>query len=452
MEVLKAILPNFGDIFYYAFLFVARGGWVLFVVALLVLLWHEYIEEVQGQFVTNTEWVFLEIRPPKENMTSTLAVENIFSQMHALHRSLTWEEMYMQGQFQLWYSLEIVSFGGKVSFIIRCPKRYQHLVESAFYGQYPSAEIREISDYMENFAHNVYGTDSKYEFFGTEWKMAESDVIPMKTYKDFEHPSAEEKVVDPLRGLIEAMERILPHEFLSMQLLIQPIQNDEWEAKAKTKIKELTGEEIPHKASFIGFLLIPFEWFANFSYRETFFGHGNGHGEGDELQRKPRNNWMSMSEGEKKRVTLIEEKLNKANYQSKLRILYIAPKELYDKIRRFELVGALRHFSPGGGAGIHNTLKTDRGTWTKVDALFSEGLERPFLDWETKRRKYQFLRGYKKRSIYIGARKFLLSTEEIASLYHFPITNETTQVPANVQAVESKKSRPPADLPFAENP
>ena len=106
----------------------------------------------------------------------------------------------------------------------------------------------------------------------------------------------------------------------------------------------------------------------------------------------------------------------------------------------------------GGGAGIHNTLKTDKYTWTKVDALFSEGLERPFLDWETKRRKYQFLRGYKKRSIYIGARKFLLSTEEIASLYHFPITNETTQVPANVQAVESKKSRPPADLPFAENP
>lgn len=447
MEVLRAVLPNFGEIFYYAFLFVARGGWVLFVVALLVMLWHEYLEEVQAHFVMSTEWVFLEIHPPKENLTSTMAVEHIFTQMHALHRSLTMEEVYMQGQFQLWYSLEIVSFGGKVSFIIRCPKRYQHLVESAFYSQYPSAEIREISDYMENFTHNVYSPDNKYEFFGTEWKMAENDVIPMKTYKDFEHPSAEEKVVDPLKGLIETMERILPHEFLAMQLLIQPIQNDEWEARAKLKIKELTGEEIPHKASFIGFLLIPFEWFAKFSYRETLFGHGHAHAE---QENKPRNNWLNMSEGEKKRVTLIEEKLNKANYLSKMRILYIAPKDMYDKIRRFELVGALRHFSPGGGAGIHNTLKTDRGTWTKVDALFSEGLERPYLDWETKRRKYLFLKGYKARSVYIGSKKFLLSSEEIASLYHFPITSETTLVPANVQAVQSKKARPPADLPFAE--
>ncbi|MDR3642980.1 MAG: hypothetical protein P4L74_05135 [Candidatus Doudnabacteria bacterium] len=446
MEVLNSLLPNFGQMFYYSFLFVAKGGWILFVLALLFMLWHEYLEEIQGHFVANTEWVFLEIRPPKENMVSTLAVENIFSQMHALHRSLTWDEVYMQGQFQLWYSLEIVSFGGKVSFIIRCPKRYQHLVESAFYGQYPNSEIREVADYMANFTQNVYAIDNKYEFFGTEWRLAESDVIPIKTYKDFEHPSAEEKVIDPLKGLIEAMERILPHEFMAMQLLIQPIQNDEWSGKAKTKIKELTGEEVPHKASFMGFLLAPFEWFAKFSYSETLFGHHHH----AEPENKPRNNWLNMSEGEKKRVTLIEEKLNKANYQSKLRILYIAPKELYDKIRRFEIVGALRHFSPGGGAGIQNTLKTDRGTWTKVDALFSEGLERPYLEWETKRRKHLFLKGYKARSVYIGSKKFLLSTEEIASLYHFPITNETTQVPANVQAVESKKSRPPADLPFAD--
>jgi hypothetical protein len=303
---------------------------------------------------------------------------------------------------------------------------------------------------MEKFHIDAYhNEDGPYEFFGTELKMTEDSVIPIKTYKDFEHPSAEEKVIDPMANTIETLERISPNEFLSLQITIQPIQNNEWEGRAHALIKELIGEEQEHEASILGFLLKPLHWFAKFSYKETLFGN-HGHAEGDELQRKPRNNWMSMTEGEKERVALIENKINKANYLTKIRVLYIAPKEQFDKIKRFELIGSLRHLSPGGGAGVHNTLKTDKHTWTKVDAKISSGLEKPFLEAETKRRKYWFLKGYKNRSMYVGSPKFLLSVEEIATLYHFPITTETTLVPAGVYSVESKKGRAPANLPTAE--
>ena len=416
--------------------------------AIIFLMWHEYLEEIQGHFVMNTEWVFLEIHPPKENATSLMAVEHIFTLMHALHRSLTMEELYMQGQFQLWYSLEIASFGGKISYIIRTPKRYQHLVESAFYSQYPTAEIHEIEDYMKNFFHDPYAKDEDrpYEFFGTEFKLSDSDVIPIKTYKDFEHPAAEEKIIDPMAGFIEALERIAPHEFLALQLMIQPIQNNDFAPRAIHKIKELTGEEIPHKASIMGFLMTPFEWFAKFSYKEAVFG-GHGH---HEPENKPRNNWLNMTDAEKQKVILIENKMNKANYLCKIRMMYITPKHLYDKIRRFELVGSLRHLSPGGGVGVQNTLKTDKYTWTKVDAAVSEALERPYLDWETKRRRHLFLKGYKARSIYVGAKKFLLSVEEIATLFHFPIVLEGKLGPSQVSSVASKKTRPPANLPLAD--
>lgn len=453
MQVLISVFPNFVEIFHIAFLvIVTYYGWVIFVLGLIYMLYFEYLEEIQGQFIRGVEWMFLEIRVPKDNKASTLAVENIFTQMHALHASITFEERYMRGRFQQWYSLEIVSLGGHVSFILRVPKRYRHLVESAFYSQYPSAEISEVGDYMEKFNIDAYHNENgPYDFFGTEWKMAQDSVISMKTYKDFEHPSAEESVIDPLTNTIETLERISPDEVMAIQILIQPIQNDEWAAKAERKIKELTGEEIPHKASFIGFLLKPLEWFANFSYKETFFGGGHGHTEGDDLQRKPRNNWMSMTEGEKEKVALIEKKVNKANYNSKIRSLYIAPREKFNSTRRTEIIGSFRHLSPGGGVGTHNTLKINRKNWTKVDALFSRGLEKSFLEYETKRRKYWFLRAYKNRSVYIGAPKFLLSVEEIATLYHFPITTETTLVPAGVNTVESKKGRAPANLPTAEN-
>jgi len=447
MEVIKDIFPNFFEIFHLAFRFMFEYyGWVLFVIGFFVMFKHEYVEEIQGQFVRSTEWVFLQILVPKENKTSTLAVENIFAQMHVLHRGLTFQEKYTEGKFQLWYSLEIASFGGKVSFIIRTPKKSQHLVESAFYSQYPNAEIHEISDYMENFNLSPYDDNTEYDFFWTEWKTTEDSVIPIKTYKDFEHPSAEEKIIDPLTNLIETMERVKPHEFLALQILTQPIQNNEWEDKAKNKIKELTGEEMEHGFSFLGLLMKPFDWFAKFSYKELFQSHAHENPNAN----KPRNNWLNMTEAEKKRVTLIEGKINKPCYNSKIRLLYIAPKNDFDKGRRFELIGALRHLSPGGGSGTHNTLKADMSIWTKVDPYFSPALEGPVIQSMTKSRKYWFLRGYKARSMYVGSPKFLLSVEEIATLFHFPITPEGGMTPANVGTVASKTSRPPANLPVGD--
>jgi hypothetical protein len=449
MEILNSIFPNFSQVFHIAFLvIVTYYGWVLFVLGLVYMLYFEYLEEIQGQFVRSVDWVFLEIKVPKDNKASTLAVESIFTQMHAMHSSLTFEEKYVQGRFQLWYSLEIVSFGGHVSFVIRTPKLFQHLVESSFYSQYPNAEISVVSDYMEKFHINPFQAEKEaYDIFGTEWKMSQNSVIPMKTYKDFEHPSAEEKVIDPMTNLIETFERISPDEFMAFQLLIQPIQNDEWHSRAEHKIKELIGEEAHHEASFTGFLLKPFEWFANFSYKETLFGSSHGH---SEPENKPRNNWLSMTEGEKEKVALIERKANKANFNSKIRMLYICPKEKFDKGKRTEIIGSIRHLSPGGGVGIHNTLKVDSRTFTKTDPIISSALEGAFIEKEIRKRKYWFLRGFKNRSTYVGAAKFLLSVEEIATIFHFPITTESTLVPAGVGVVESKKGRAPANLPTAD--
>ncbi len=76
------------------------------------------------------------------------------------------------------------------------------VVEAAFYSQYPQCEISEIEDYMANFNYDPENPGD-YEMFGSEWRLKESDVIPIKTYKDFEHPAAEETIVDPLSLMFE---------------------------------------------------------------------------------------------------------------------------------------------------------------------------------------------------------------------------------------------------------
>jgi len=443
MEILKEILPNFADIFHIAFLVVIKYyGWVLFIIGLVYMLWRMYYLEIEHQYINSQEWVFLNIKVPRENMVSTLAVETIFSQMHALHVGKTFAEKYIEGHIQLWYSLEIVSMGGKISFLIRIPARMKDTVESAFYAHYPQAEISETTDYMENFHYDPERLEG-YEIFGSEWKLAEPDVIPIKTYKDFEHIAAEESIIDPLANFFEGMAKIQPYEFTAFQIIIQPLSDEEWKPRADRVVKELTGEELPHKASFIDFFLKPFEWFAGFSYKETLIGGSHAHTE----ENKPKNNWLTMTELQKERVNLVERKASKVGYKTKIRMLYIVPVEKFDNSRKGLMSGLYRSL----GSVMTNKLKPDmRGTWTGVDAVFSKTLEKPYLDWLLNTKRREFFKGFKQRNIHIGSPMFVLNTEEIATLYHFPITTKTTMAPSAIEKTESKKAQPPVNLPVAD--
>jgi len=100
---------------------------------------------------------------------------------------------------------------------------------------------------------------------------------------------------------------------------------------------------------------------------------------------------------------------------------------------------------------MSNKIKPDvSNTWTTVDYVFSKALEKPYLDWLLKYKKKWIFKGYKEREIHIGLPMFILNTEEIATLYHFPITTKTTTVSTSFERTESKKGQPPVDLPVIE--
>ncbi len=454
MAIISQVFPDLAPILNISTQFFLHGlpfkfgwvfsGWIYFILGMVYLLWKSYLLEIQHQFVHNNKFIFLNIRVPKENMVSTLAVETIFSQLHALHVAKTFAEKYVEGQFQLWYSLEIVSFGGKISFIMRIPEKMKYTVEAAFYAHYPQAEITEVDDYIANYNYNVDDPNEPTEMFGTEWKLTADEVIPIKTYKDFEHSTAEESIIDPLANLFEALSKIEPHEVFAIQIIIQPLGDEEWKPKAEAKIQELIGAEAKHDLKFSDSLLSPINKFAKFSYKEALLAHSHGHGEEGT---KPKTNWLSMTEGEKERVSLIEQKIGKPGYKTKIRFLYIAPKDKYDPSRRSLIIGAYRPL----GSVMTNKLKPDTSTtWTGTDYVFSKGLEAPYLDWVLKYKKKHFIRGYKQRDVHIGIPMFILNTDEIATLYHFPITTKTTTVQSSIERTASKKGQPPSDLPVLE--
>jgi hypothetical protein len=444
MEIFSNIAPQFLEIFKIFGIFFINGGWVVFALAAIYLLWKSYLHEIQHQFVHSQEWIFLSIKVPKENLVSTLAVESIFTQMHALHAAKTFPDKYVEGQIQLWYSLEIVSLGGKVSFILRVPKKTKELVEAAFYSQYQQAEIAECEDYLKNFTYNPENPGD-YEIWGTEWKLVESDVVPLKTYKDFEHPAAEETVIDPLSNFFESMGKMNPHELFATQILIQPLGDDEWKPKGEAKIKDLIGEEHAHEPSYSGALMAPISKFSQFSLKNSLLGGGHGHGHGAE-ENKPKNNWMSMTEAEKDRVSLIERKISKPGYKTKIRFLYAAHKDKFDANKKSLVIGSYRPL----GSSMTNKLKPDGNTWTGVDYKFSKTLEQAYLQKKLNKKKRYLIKGFKERETHIGSPMFVLNVEEIATLYHFPITTKTSTVPTAIEKTNSRRSQAPPNLPIAE--
>src|SRR6185436_4383659 len=108
------------------------------------------------------------------------------------------------------------------------PARMKEVVEAAFYAHYPQAEISVVNDYMENFRYDPEKNDD-IDIFGCEWKLNDSEFIPIKTYKDFEHTSAEEKIIDPLSNMFESLAAIDPDEFMGFQIMIKPVADDEWQ-------------------------------------------------------------------------------------------------------------------------------------------------------------------------------------------------------------------------------
>jgi hypothetical protein len=111
------------------------------------------------------------------------------------------------------------------------------------------------------------------------------------------------------------------------------------------------------------------------------------------------------------------------------------------------MIGSFRTF----GNAMTNSFKPDtKKTWTAVDYKFSPGLEKPYIDYETLRRKKLFFKAYKTRNIVLGIPQFILNTEEIATLFHLPLISP--EATPSMETIGSKKSQPPTNLPVGDFP
>jgi hypothetical protein len=392
--------------------------------------WLRYIRLAYG---ASEKTVLLAIDIPRGNAQTPKAVENIFSYLAGAHSSKDLYEKWWEGEWQLYFSFEIVSIEGYIQFLIWTPEKYRYLVDAAIYSQYPDAEITEVNDYTEAIPSHY--PDDQYDIFGGEFKLVEKSVYPIKTYKHFEHLMGEPETQykDPMAALMDLMSSLKRGEQLWYQIIVIPI-GAEWNKKGDEEIKKIIGES--GEKNFIDkstdWIVKALADFSEIIYE--LWGDIKETGE-KEVQFR----MMNLKPRQKKQVEEIQEKVGKIGFDVKIRYVYAARKEAINKNKvSYGFVGYMKQFN----FNDLNSLKPDVGDYGTITKLRYEKI---FGKYRLNRKKNKLITAYKFRSDVRGRSPFILNIEELASIWHFPI--EASVKAPLIQKALGRKAEPPSSLP-----
>lgn len=430
-------LPSFDNPFVAMGYFIAHGGWFVLLLVILYGLWLVWVEEIGDQYEHDKfTFVLLAINVPKRSEQTPKAVENLFAALMGVHVSINRFEKYWEGRKQEWFACEIASHGGFVQFYMYVPVRQRDVFESAIFAQYPDAEVKEVEDYTRKYP-NRFPSD-EWDAWGTELVLKKSDCWPIKTYMDFEDKTAEQQFKDPLSQLFEFMGTMQPGEEMWVQYPILPIEQD-WQDPCRAEIDKMIGLRGGKKADPNPLLA----FFHALGDMVAYVMHSAVAGkapEGREKTRKDddplavRSNILAYGPG--KILDGIANKASKLGYKSKIRILYVARKEIVAKNRKRAvqgIMGVFRQFN------AHDMNTFGLGKRTFVRAYYY------FVQYRLNRRKRILMYAYKKRSVKRGDKPGILNVEELASLWHFPMLDVSAPL---LRKAEVKRGEPPASLPM----
>ena len=432
--------------------------WLVLPLALFFIAKDYWVHYNQEKFKEKIEWVNLELKVPRDVLTTPKAMEQIFAGISSIASTPdTWlEELldkkipYQKGEVPLWVSFEIVGNGNGISFIVHTPKKFQRLIETQFRSQYSQVEITEVEDYV---SEHVSLPSQNRDTWGTELAFNESPIFPIKTYEFFEE-RVEERRLDSMAPFMEVLSHLVDGEEIWLQVVLRGLtkpQADSWKEKSKEKLDELVGREKPEKKKKDfeliagGLLEESVKVFQNFA---KDVGTVSGvTGEAPKEEKKEEKKERIQTAGDKDKIEMVEKKLSKPVFDAVIRVVYHAPKNVFNKDLQSAAINSyFRNFTIASSNGfkgkkkdyffLYNWLFGDNVGYRDANAFFEAYKSRspdPAPQFE--------LSGDDAEDV---MKKMILSCEELATLYHFPIT----QVEApRLYRLQTKKYEPPPNLP-----
>jgi len=395
------------------------------------------------------KWKILEIIPPKEVLIPFKAMEDIFTIIWTIWDGANWRERWCDGELDnspYWMSWEIASIEGQIHFYIRVAAQHRTSVETALYGHYPEIEIKEVSDYTKLVPQNI--PNEEWDIYGEDFELKQPTAYPIKTLEKFfeaqgERIAAEEKRIDPMSSLLELLSKLGTGEHYWVQFITVPIidhDDPEWRQEAEDIVSKVAKRPVKKEITFFQDLM--------YVFRQIIVGpEKEGSGEKatykwmDQTKTEEGEREMVMTPGEREVITEIENKLKKPVFRTHIRGVYVAKRENWKASHKVFTRSYFAHFATQN----LNYFGFNGATRPKVHYLWRQ------------RRAYLRARKMLKNSILRFPSLFpnrkavaaILSTEELATIFHFPIKITGLVAPAMAR-VESKKGGPPPNLPVEE--
>lgn len=372
-----------------------------------------YIQARRAAFIAKQEHVLLEIRMPRDTMKSPLAMEAVLSSMHLSPGESTWWKKYVNGAVRPWWSLEIVSIGGEVRFYVWTRTGFRRLVEAAFYAQYPGVEVIEAMDYSKL----VEPTDHHWGMFGTEYSTPpdKAQAYPIKTYVEYGLQAGQkpEEQVDPLAQLIETMGALGPGEQFWVQFIIRVSKKEkyrgekDWVKEGKEEIERIRKE-------------------ATTEYKDPVTGAAV-------------KSASFQSAEQKALIESISRNIDKLGFDVGIRSIYTAPKDKFQGNMISFQIGLFKPFNSTtfNSIGAMGRLSARFNDWPWEDPGGHHKHHEEHLAVEMYRRRMYF------HDPYEGPWS-IMSTEELATLFHVPSGTVTTP---SLPRIQSQTSGAPANLP-----
>ncbi len=409
-------------------------GWIPFAVVFLYGAKEIWMDYITGKWASKQKFILLAIDIPRDNAQSPLAVENIFTYLASTHGSFNLIETYWEGKFILSISLEIVSIDGYTQFLVHAPVHTRDIVETAFYSQYPEAEITEVNDYVEMMPKNF--PDDQYDLWGTEFNFAQKWVYPIKTYESFMHQMGrpEEHFKDPMALLMDLCSSLKKGEQLWWQNVITA-EGFEWTKECDKEIDKILGKKPPTKDNILDKLSNMFLGFLDVFSETVFPLWGDVDDKKTETVSEEKK-MIDLKPDEKEKIEAINAKKSKTAFKLKSRFVYIAEKEIMNKPKVVNgFVGFMKQFTDLN----LNNLKPEIPK-TGVSAAYF------FVEKRLNSRKNKLIRNYRSRSSLSGVTPGVINIEELATIWHFPI-DAVVKAPL-IQKAAGRKAEPPTSLPF----
>jgi len=411
-----------GGLFANAFSF-ALSVWPLWVGPILVyILIKVYMDYAEDRFRDRMRAgaVLLEIKFPQEVLKSPMAMEVVIQGLWHTNGETNWYKMHFEGSRRPWFALELVSLGGKIHFYIWAFGNMKGYLESYVYSQYPGAEVVLAEDYTKKIGYDKGVTD----MWCCEFELVKPSPVPVKSYLDYgldKSDLEDENRVDPLLQQLEYLGQIGPNEQVWVQYVIK---SHKAEKLVKMDGKDKKGNKIKvwKKVDWAYDAKLEIDRMKKLVEPKVEGGAPGRH-----------------TKGELEYMYAMERSLNKNAFDTRIRVIYIAPVANFNAGYGASLAGLMTPF----GAGNFNGLRPCKGM-KKFNYPWEE------TEREKDKEKRKHLAGYRNRSYGYppfkkGDKPFVMNTETLATLFHVPGSPGLN--PA-IDRVASKKSEAPANLPI----